>query len=436
MRQWPGNVADLEFRGVLAGCDAAIVAAAPIDGTLLQGDEEKSMAYPPANAAFLKSDEYKEVAKVLPFCRLWCVVEMAEVLALEKPLVFECGKVQVLARSRWSLQGDLKAKRQEVEVVRGDEAFDMLTNCSHLVDVAAAQCAVPADKERELAAIGPANHGRINHTVAAALVAGATAVRDHVSEVDAFNCGEPGPLRALTADRVPAVFAAACAAGQLAVLVELRRAHNETVTAYLAGEGGRGDGGWYPLWVAALDGRREVVAWLVGEVGAAAGAADPSDGASAMFVAAQEGHLEVVLVLVAGGASVDQADVGGATPLIMAATEGHLAMVRALVGAGASVDRPKKDGATPLFMAAQFGHLAVVRALVEAGAGVDRAIDNGFTPLFKAAQKGHLEVVRALVEAGADKKVETQWGTPLAIAVSKGHLSVVKLLSSSSVVRG
>ena len=109
VRQWPGNVADLEFRGMLAGCDAAIVAAAPIDGTLLQGDEEKSMAYPPANAAFLKSDEYKEVAKVLPFCRLWCVVEMAEVLALEKPLVFECGKVQVLARSRWSLQGDLKA---------------------------------------------------------------------------------------------------------------------------------------------------------------------------------------------------------------------------------------------------------------------------------------------------------------------------------------
>ena len=31
----PGNGADLDFRGVLEGCTAAIVAAAPVEGTLL-----------------------------------------------------------------------------------------------------------------------------------------------------------------------------------------------------------------------------------------------------------------------------------------------------------------------------------------------------------------------------------------------------------------
>ena len=36
VRQWPGNGADLDFRGVLKGCTAAIVAAAPIEGTLLK----------------------------------------------------------------------------------------------------------------------------------------------------------------------------------------------------------------------------------------------------------------------------------------------------------------------------------------------------------------------------------------------------------------
>ena len=74
VRQWPGNGADLDFRGVLEGCTAAIVAAAPIEGTLLNdtgGDE--GMRYPNARKAFLESDEYAAVAKVLPFCRLWCV---------------------------------------------------------------------------------------------------------------------------------------------------------------------------------------------------------------------------------------------------------------------------------------------------------------------------------------------------------------------------
>ena len=73
VRQWPGNGADLDFRGVLAGCTAAIVAAAPIEGTLTSADVEDGMRWSDKREAFLKSDEYAAVAKVLPFCRLWCV---------------------------------------------------------------------------------------------------------------------------------------------------------------------------------------------------------------------------------------------------------------------------------------------------------------------------------------------------------------------------
>ena len=68
---------------------------------------------------------------------------MATVLELEKPLVFSCGKVVssgVLAT--------------QVEVVRGIEAHYTLDNCSLIVDVETAQCAVPEDKRRELATIG------------------------------------------------------------------------------------------------------------------------------------------------------------------------------------------------------------------------------------------------------------------------------------------
>ena len=76
VRQWPGNGADLDFRGVLAGCTAAIVAAAPIEGKLTEKDPFHSWgSYSQRKKKeFLSSEEYAVAAKVLPFCRLWYVV--------------------------------------------------------------------------------------------------------------------------------------------------------------------------------------------------------------------------------------------------------------------------------------------------------------------------------------------------------------------------
>ena len=72
VRQWPGNGADLDFRGVLEGCTAAIVAAAPMKGTLLKDPSgEEGMRWQEKRDAFLETEEYGAVAKVLPFCRLW-----------------------------------------------------------------------------------------------------------------------------------------------------------------------------------------------------------------------------------------------------------------------------------------------------------------------------------------------------------------------------
>ena len=77
VRQWPGNGADLDFRGVLAGCEAAIVAAAPVEGTLTEEHDEAELWQPGTRSEFLDSAEYAAAARVLPFCRLWCVVEIA-----------------------------------------------------------------------------------------------------------------------------------------------------------------------------------------------------------------------------------------------------------------------------------------------------------------------------------------------------------------------
>ena len=70
VRQWPGNGADLDFRGVIGRSAATLVAVAPVEGALTGG----FMGNPDDREAFVASAEYTEgAAKVLAFCRLWCL---------------------------------------------------------------------------------------------------------------------------------------------------------------------------------------------------------------------------------------------------------------------------------------------------------------------------------------------------------------------------
>ena len=70
-----------------------------------------------------------------------------------------------------------------------------------------------------------------------------------------------------------------------------------------------------------------------------------------LHTALLQGHSveEVRALLAAGEANVNQATEDGDTPLYIAAHEGHPDVVRALVGAGASVDQAaiKDGGPTP-----------------------------------------------------------------------------------------
>ena len=307
---------------------------------------------------------------------------MATALNLGKPLVFACGKVEVVAEEGYGSgsgsgraggEGGGGSGAAEVKVMRGGKAFSMLDNCSKLVDIEAAEAAVPADKIRELATIGEAQFGHFNRTVAGALAAGATAVRSSVFEVDAFNCGEPGPLRALPTEEVWRAFKVACSAGQLAVLVELRRTHGEAVAAYLAGKGGDaiGEGRWFPLWIASYTGRQAVVEWLLEEVGTSAKARHMTHGASALFVAAQGGHLAVLRALADAGADISAPMTGiHWSPLFVAALVGHASVVAELVERGADPSTPTAQdhtgvprGSTALSIAQCRGHAEVTAIL-------------------------------------------------------------------------
>ena len=102
-----------------------------------------------------------------------------------------------------------------------------------------------------------------------------------------------------------------------------------------------------------------------------------------LIKAAEEGHLEIIQVLVGAGASINKGTTDqGATPLLCAAAHGRFEAVRFLVESRASIDQAKTDtGVTPLYIAAAFGTPGVLEFLVKSGANINQANTHGTTPL-------------------------------------------------------
>ncbi|CAE7473789.1 ANK1 [Symbiodinium natans] len=215
----------------------------------------------------------------------------------------------------------------------------------------------------------------------------------------------------------------------------------------------RGIAGESALYIASERGHLEVVRLLL-EAGASK---DVICGRwtrlTPLGVASREGHREVVMLLLAGGSGgVDRErrDRGDreASPLYLASLRGHADVVRLLLQAGADKDEafvftyfqcdPDQlvcsevtSTQTPLGVASREGHTEIAHLLLAAGA--DRNTGAGRhdeTPLYLASEQGHIEIVRLLVMAGAAKdKCSGPWGkTPIRIACSRGHVEIVRLL--------
>lgn len=108
---------------------------------------------------------------------------------------------------------------------------------------------------------------------------------------------------------------------------------------------------------------------------------------------------------------------GEMTPLLIAAREGHLESVQLLIESGADIDARAADGKDALSLAIYNGNFQVASLLVEQGADVNQTDARGFTPLFWAVDRRNMEtapnfpwtvtedplpLVRQLLEAGAD----------------------------------
>ncbi|RYP27389.1 hypothetical protein DL767_007708 [Monosporascus sp. MG133] len=151
-------------------------------------------------------------------------------------------------------------------------------------------------------------------------------------------------------------------------------------------------------------------------------------------LASDNGHVEVVKLLLEKGADWTIRDSNGWTPLSVASDSGQVEVVKLLLEKGADWSIRDSDGWTPLYAAAYNGHVEVVKLLLEKGADWSIRDSDGWTPLNIASDSGHVEVVKLLLEKGADWTIPNNNGRiPLHAASLNGHVDVVKLLLENGV---
>jgi ankyrin repeat protein len=91
-------------------------------------------------------------------------------------------------------------------------------------------------------------------------------------------------------------------------------------------------------------------------------------GATTLFGACQQGHVDIVKMLLDKQADVNVQDVEGCTPLLIACYQGHKDIVKILLDKQADVNIQDVNGAMPLNIACHQGHEEISELLRQHGA--------------------------------------------------------------------
>lgn len=158
---------------------------------------------------------------------------------------------------------------------------------------------------------------------------------------------------------------------------------------------------------------------------------------------AYEDQVDYVKELINEGANPNTCDNTGMSALAIASQDGHLDVVRYLLDHGADVNAHSKGKVTDrtalMAAASNDGHPEIVRLLVERGANVNTRGELGWTALIWAAREGDIESVKFLLSKGADPNVKASDGKSV-IELTDGTDSpnrsdIVKILKAAQKIR-
>ncbi len=154
-----------------------------------------------------------------------------------------------------------------------------------------------------------------------------------------------------------------------------------------------------------------------------------SDANTLLMIAVRDNHPDMARRLLDLKARVDPRNRYGETALMLAAANGDLELVKLLVDRGAKINL---SGWNPLIYAAWRSQTEVVRYLLDKGADIDAAAPSGVTALMMAARSGHFETVKLLLWEVADPNIKSDSGaTALEWALKAGNTDIADLLKQA-----
>jgi ankyrin repeat protein len=154
-------------------------------------------------------------------------------------------------------------------------------------------------------------------------------------------------------------------------------------------------------------------------------------GMSPLMAAAQRqsDDTQLVELLLRHGADPYQVDRRGRQAIHYAAAVGNIAIVDVLFQRQGSINVQTQAGATPLILAAQRADIALVSRLLELRAALDIEMNTprGKTALFAATETGNSELVILLLKAGANRDITCNGSSPRDVARTYAYHSLALL---------
>ena len=122
----------------------------------------------------------------------------------------------------------------------------------------------------------------------------------------------------------------------------------------------------------------------------------------------------------------------GQTTVAVAAQNGHITILKLLIEHKADVNLASiKEAYTPVHKAVERNQQACVQVLLDAGANIHLADTWGNTAAHKAAQKNHVELLKILKASGANMSQQNVAGiTPLSFAIENKLQESIDFLRS------
>lgn len=161
---------------------------------------------------------------------------------------------------------------------------------------------------------------------------------------------------------------------------------------------------------------------------------DCSVGTTALFIAVERGHLQIVDFLLEAGVDVDSRDSTGQTSLHRATRRKSETLMRLLLNKGAAVESKNDNGRTAFSENARSCGEYYLRILLDAGADPNTTGHEGLNDLYEAAANGEVEYTKTLLKSGTNPSIRTRYNwAPLHWAANNGHTEVVKMLIQADV---